>query len=602
MAWNADSWSIALWNYFEPQVKLGSPLYLAADGELISQILSSATGFDVTIEEATESFHLACNALFEKTEYKAAIKETAFQRIPGKSYSRAICLAVQQVLVVELMLNDNIFSENSYFPRYRNCLGVSDAQYGQNNPLGYDFQKIWDYLESELNLTAGASQSTVTFYNGKGKDLNRMLPLSQALFTSHDLTIIQQALPEAESVQDERILIQMLYRIKNKLSKRSQSLIESDDRTRASRLCKQVISFMKDFRQLSSLRIQESLNENEQKIVAFLDPKDFFDDSFTFNLYIRTKNQQETGEVLHKALTERLKLKTYVTLMSKDDGYVELGKTDIPNYNDSFILVTKLFSKNKLKEEILNLSSDAVVTECFTNLPNGMTALLLEALSDAAINKMISNRRSQLETRKSLQLYGGLLVDGRSNTYLSGYPPSSVAFLDSTYSGQLLVNRKAVDCDAFFKSLTEQRESMDFEITIKNEVIEFSMAAYNPVRDLYNGNAFLLTNGELSLSPVPVMMSKPFLLGTYFHFKEVEEKLASIQLPTNALNFLSVSGARRPVSELMLKVLIDGIKNLENVSPLKNTVIKQIQISRSVPKTASVALILNRIHKALIQN
>ena len=69
-------------------------------------------------------FHECCKTLLEKVGANWRVAARAFELVAGAGYSRVICLAVQQVLVVERMLNDEYYSENSYFPRYHEVLCI----------------------------------------------------------------------------------------------------------------------------------------------------------------------------------------------------------------------------------------------------------------------------------------------------------------------------------------------------------------------------------------------------------------------------------------------------------------------------------------------
>lgn len=87
-----------------------------------------------------EAFNLACLRLLTRRTTKASVNEIGFQRIYGRGYSRAICLASQQVLIVETMLGHAEYSDRAYFPRYRECLKITGGN-RHENPLGTAFSR-----------------------------------------------------------------------------------------------------------------------------------------------------------------------------------------------------------------------------------------------------------------------------------------------------------------------------------------------------------------------------------------------------------------------------------------------------------------------------
>lgn len=199
---NGDRWAVALWAHYLPEVGRGSPFYLAADRQLIFSLFSANRFGSGGVEDALRNFHTSCRSFIVPDGAQPTISRETFENVGGHVISRSICLAVQQVLVVEQMLQDEQYSENAYFPRYRRILGIDGGPQQHSNPLGtLSFQRIWSVLAQELRGAPGATQKTVTFSAGRGPDVNRSLPLSQALFTTHDLLGISLHAP---TVDEER--------------------------------------------------------------------------------------------------------------------------------------------------------------------------------------------------------------------------------------------------------------------------------------------------------------------------------------------------------------------------------------------------------------
>src|SRR5690349_13345373 len=119
MSARCDAWVAALWSHYRPEIASGAPFYLAADRRLLRELYTNQLHETGGAEAALRDFHEACLTLLQTNGPRTAVRREAYQRIPGQAYSRVICLAVQQVLAVEQMLNDARYSEHSYFPRYR---------------------------------------------------------------------------------------------------------------------------------------------------------------------------------------------------------------------------------------------------------------------------------------------------------------------------------------------------------------------------------------------------------------------------------------------------------------------------------------------------
>lgn len=134
---DADFWAILLWRNYLPQIESGAPFFLAADSMLIHAFAREEDP-DIDLERALSAFDRSCLQLFERRLTKAFVRDSAFRKIASKPFSRVICLAVQQVLVVETMLAHDDFSERSYFPRYRTRLEVTQGNLHEN-PIAAGF-------------------------------------------------------------------------------------------------------------------------------------------------------------------------------------------------------------------------------------------------------------------------------------------------------------------------------------------------------------------------------------------------------------------------------------------------------------------------------
>ena len=131
---NPKFWTKALWDYFKPLVKDGVPFYLAVDERLLKALVTTRFEEVQNFQDNIDSFHNACRKLLSFERGWIKVKEETFLKNKETGYSSVICLAAQQVLVVESMLRDDNYSEHSYFPRYRKILKRLEGNMN-SNPL-----------------------------------------------------------------------------------------------------------------------------------------------------------------------------------------------------------------------------------------------------------------------------------------------------------------------------------------------------------------------------------------------------------------------------------------------------------------------------------
>ena len=177
--WSAENWADALWKHFLPQIQSGRPVYFSIDRSLLQELVIQRE----LSRMGDPILHLAksCNELIEHRGRRVALRLSATYR-NATGVSNIICLIALQVVAVELMTGDEEFSEDAYFPRLRELLGILDDAYPFSNPFYQDqFQVIWEKFKSEILAQPGGSVQSITFHKGKGRNLHRELPFSQAL-------------------------------------------------------------------------------------------------------------------------------------------------------------------------------------------------------------------------------------------------------------------------------------------------------------------------------------------------------------------------------------------------------------------------------------
>ena len=229
---NPEYWSNQLWLYFKPLIVSGEPFYLSVDKRLLNHLLGVSYDDVKHFECNVRYFHESCSKLFIEKGSKLSVDSKAFLPIAGKPYSSVICLAAQQVIVVEEMLKDRLYSEHSYFPRYRKILNFKRGYLNSNPLLSADFLKIWSKLKEEIK--SSSPDAVVTFSKGiSRRDVNRNFPLSQALLTTQDLVKLKRKykypysdlMGICQQQMEDDVILNFLLRKKNLLGQRGRSII-----------------------------------------------------------------------------------------------------------------------------------------------------------------------------------------------------------------------------------------------------------------------------------------------------------------------------------------------------------------------------------------
>ena len=595
----ADIWANWLWDHFLPQIASGEPFYLAADGALIQEIMSKGCEEDVALEDALYDFHDACLSLLDRTSMKATVKELAFERIPGKPYTRVICLAVQQVLVVELMLNDEQYSEHSYFPRYRELLELND--YEHLNPLGSGyFQEIWNNLEKEITSVQGSNPGTVTFFAGTGRDLNRMLPFTQALFTTHDLTVIRDRSQNLPKDSDEKVILQVLYRVRLQLGRRAQLLIASADTVKRGRLCRQIRSFLSSYDRLSALRPKSrGVTTDQGQLVAYLDTEELFAD--TFSVFVRSNGNQTTGPQVEAALGEALEPNGTILLASRGDSYLVVSRGDSVFTGDAVIAIVYRWRTQAFLEhvsQLLGVSASNIFKPCASNLSNRFQLLYCDRAIDSRLNSLIGLKPSN-EGASGLELDGGLMVDARSKIYVAGYPPSSIRFrgTDLPNTSRIMANGVFVVVGHFLEGLRTQIDFKQYSLAIESFRLDFAISHRNALQQEIPKLGYTLENGELGLSPLPLEAQQPGLRGNVF-LEPAQQQASPVRPSTlsdrDVINLLA-RGKRVALQESVLKALLEEVRNYSGSLTSAVLVFRQIEVMRSIPVVAATSGLLDRL-------
>lgn len=595
---SVDAWAAALWRHFLPIVASGAPFYLAADRQLIAGLYRNELRALGGADDAVRAFHAGCSTLVDTSGARTSVREHTFQRLPGHAHSRAICLAVQQVLVVESMLHDGVYSERAYFPRYREALGVADGN-ERSSPIPTSiFARIWETLSAELTAVDGATERSVTFAPGHGPHRNRQFPLSQALLTTHDLTILRDEARGLPLDADDTSVLRALLQVRVHLGVRARRLIAAaaTDRVVSSRLGVQVRAFLAS-ETLGSLRRVSAAPPDGGRIVGYLERTDEFafeTDGDTYAIYRRTSSEHQDGEHLDAALRDRLTRGDAVVLVPEADGFSE--------WNDDFALesaeaVLAIVLTSKAEDFVAQVKDAAGGTfvAVRSNLSNRFAVLVCTAPDGFKLAAALG--ASERGVGKALELEGGLMADARSHTFLMGYAPT-----DLRHEGRLLAADDMIVVDGESRQLGEWLRGLallsapsSFRVQVDRNVFNMSVAARRlgemPAPEI----GFVLSEDELALTPRRLDVGEGSLRGTQF---SEPRRRREVTLSKRDVLKLIERGKRFALPASTLAMVLAELRGLGREEAVAVLAAQQVAATRSVPLAAVTTGLVRRLEAA----
>jgi hypothetical protein len=552
-------------------------------------------------EAAVGAFHESCLSVLTRspTRPRVTVRPVAFQPLGGMVFSAAICLAVQQVLVVERMLSDAVFSENAYFPRYREVLVLPSG--GEHSvPMSTEeFQRIWSTLAKELLQVDGAGAATVTFRAGLGPDLNRRFPFSQALFTTHDLTIIKDRASDLNERSDRKRVLESLREVRRDLGTRASRLIRtaSENETVAGRLCDQVQSFLASDAQLSELRRRAEILRESGEIVAYLERADLFDsddETDTFSIYLRTPSEQISGDRLESVLHEKTEKHPLLLLVSESDAFHELRPDQNLEPEDAVLAIVRVAWADTFVAKAEELCG-AKFVEGRSGLSDGFSVLVCNAGAERV--RALLGVRDVAPAEGGLELVGGLLADARSREFVAGYPPTGLRLEGRALNVDTMIVVAGVveqTLGEFLSRLGAPRGFVRHAIRYGSKSLEFAIGARSVAVESFPPMGYGVREGELELTPGPLKDGEASLRGTLFSAGSEER---APRLSNQDLALLLAPGRRFAVSKTMLATLLDELRLLGGSDARADLAARQLTATRSVPLRAATSGVLRRLQR-----
>ena len=211
-----------LWSEYIDLIQRGIPVYFTFTSSGVESLLNAN---EIIFDDAHEYINECARDYLDVIGEHVYLKPSALS--PNKSgFSAAILIICQQVLVVEEMVNGDIYSENAYFPHLRKNISNELGMFSQNPFLYQEFESIWKTLSREIYLI-NQSHSCVTFnFNDvKGMNKARRFPLSQALLTKEDAVRLIDAIGQSVLMEEnEEYVFRNIVANRSLLSNRGKNL------------------------------------------------------------------------------------------------------------------------------------------------------------------------------------------------------------------------------------------------------------------------------------------------------------------------------------------------------------------------------------------
>jgi hypothetical protein len=556
----------------------------------------------ISIAEALLSFNQFCHSLLDRKANRAYLNEITLKPLPSKFYSTAICLAAQQVLVVEQMLDQDEYSSRAYFPWYRKTLDIQVGSRHENPLAGSDFQQIWSTLRSEVQSVRGSSAMSITFKAGKGVDLNRNLPFSQALLTHQDLSFLHNA--EASLVvETDDLIIKLLHRLRSNFNRRAKELISkasSDERLRQ-RLCEQIRSFkVNTQQQAETFFLREDNTDSPEWLVAYRDLDNWIDQIYC--LFRRSEprpfDQIPTDDFISKLITEN----GMIALVRRDDHYKQISKTEPFIPHDSVMLLVARGEVASVKNRFSQTYPNLTISNIASNLSEQFQLLDCGSMPHSLLFDP-QGKVSSIAIEPDFQFLGGLVVDARSNTFLTGYPPTALLHCGEKIAAhlKLTVNGVEISLDAFLRKLIKTRNLSSYVIEVFGNRVELTLSPANLQCKSQVLLGFALDGGLLNPIATSLNESQPSLRGTLLIDEPIVSENALVSLSAADLLVLTHRGKRKKLSKQSLNVLEDAVRQSKQYPQLIQVIVRDLCRTKSVPIEALQASTIRALLKGSIQ-
>ena len=571
------NWNILLWKYIENSyVGGGKPLYLAIDSYHLQKLFNEEYGYNESIRNCENSFLSACNAYVKIKNAKAEISTKVFQ-IWGYQRSLSLCYAVQQIIAVERMLSDENFTAKSYFPRYREVIGLNDG--GNQIPISYDqFNLIWETLRSEILNLPGASHDTITFHHGSGINLNRALPISQALLSQESLHIIIEQFGQIDFYDDHSLIV----RLRNKsyaFPKEVQNKIRNDYIKKA--LIKQIRSFAersKSTRKILTKKATQKHSVTANQFEIYLD-NEGWDDTYVLAM----RDLAMSGD-MEKHLDTFIDENRYLFFSEGIAG--EFIGTELPlkiSDDESIYVVARNNDKETLIDLLETTHSEygkASYQIPPSRIPDGYIIIIYSPSIPKDNSLIIGKTGTPLfneAPNMEISFQGGVCVNKHKREFITGYPPKKIFFENEVIDENeiLLINQIPRTVKEFLGNLKKCDNDNVFSIEYRNAQTLLRLVIKRQIDKPLIG--FEIINDKLSHYTTSLSSDDAKAYSHWYYINyEIKPSLKSPKkFQINKKHYYCDVKYWIPINKKQIEWILEGLMDL--VEPNVRTIIKNEQ-------------------------
>lgn len=469
---NIQRISRVFWNYFSEDIQSDIPVYFNFSKYLVSNLVASEFSLNSS-DDGFNFFLTQVRGSLDVTGNKVRVKQTIFEDSNG--FSNVISIIALQVIAAEHMSKqETLYTSSAYFPPLRKL--ISD-NLGTDSVLPFyddEFNLLWSVFRSEvkkLNPNAYLTFDVV----GKGLNLNRIFPLSQALLNQRDLVLLastfyMQGRKLSHDKGGDFNWRTFLISNSRRLSTRGQFCVLNEGMRTA--VIEQLQVFIEKFSISEILKIEDKIKKSLQSFQVLISENDediFGGDDCTIRHEFFDDSESPIDEFSGKNLLFNYLEKKHYLIVRQVPGAWR-GDPKL-NFEDSmsrlcFIARDKEFVKYvESSIGVLNISFNERVFE--TEQGYKLYYISDDRLSHTSVNVLQGVLRS-LKSEVNLRFYGGLSIDNRANNYFSEFPPLHLVYQGRNVDRNeiILVNSKEVTCEEFFDVVLKDTEQ-SFTISYK---------------------------------------------------------------------------------------------------------------------------------------
>ncbi len=462
-----------------PEIMSGGPVYFNFTEYMISTEVASVLGLS-NLKDGYDEFLKAVKSFLDVNGNKVDINPSVYSQ--QGPVSNVILIIAIQVLAAEFMAKEEgQYTQSAYFPQLRKMIspdiGIDSLLPFKEN----EFRDIWSKFKEEvLHINP---ESFITFdVSGKGSNINRIYPLSQALLNQEDLIKLASTfyLQGRKLTVDSPDFNWRSFLISNsrQLSRRGYSCCVNDSLRLPA--IEQLSYFIKTYSPQQILSFEDKLKkiDNFFRITLFDNSDDiFFGESEAARqvIYNRDDAILEGSNGIYRII-KYFESKNYLVLRTFEGAYRGDPKATFEDRLDNLCFIAKDEGFRNFIEASLGLQ-DLILKKTNIEGCDQYSMYYLADIRTRDINVTVIN--GNLALGKSLPKFsfvGGIRLDYRALNYFAEFPPSGIQFNGRRVSGpdSIVVNNKKIQCSEFF-DLLGRFEDASFVIEYSGELTTLNL-------------------------------------------------------------------------------------------------------------------------------